>query len=122
MVSRATSYCRIGAFEAENTQIQFVDECIDDAHRVVFADIVIQAFRQQHALMSVCAFDESLHGPPRWERAPHFIFGSAFEEAFSHSLGPKAISERDKKRPIKKWLQLQRVEASPKGLDLGVQE
>jgi hypothetical protein len=42
-------------------QIQFLDEGIDDSHRVVFADIVVKALWQQSDLMTVLAFDESLH-------------------------------------------------------------
>jgi hypothetical protein len=42
-------------------EIQFLDERIDHTHRVVFADIVVKALWQQSDLLSVLAFDESLH-------------------------------------------------------------
>ena len=39
----------------------FLDKGIDDSHRVVFADIVVKALWQQSDLLSIPAFDESLH-------------------------------------------------------------
>ena len=64
VVSRATGGRWIGAFEPKRLEVQLVDECIDDAHRVVFANVVVKAFWQQRDLVSVRAFDESLHGLP----------------------------------------------------------
>ncbi|MNY40319.1 hypothetical protein D3C86_1750550 [compost metagenome] len=52
----------VHALETECLKVQFFDKNIDDSHRVVFADIVIKTFRQQRDLLSVFAFDESLHG------------------------------------------------------------
>ena len=37
---------------------------IDRANRIVFADVVVQAFGQQCDLVSVCTFNESLHPAP----------------------------------------------------------
>jgi hypothetical protein len=42
-------------------QIQFVDEDINHANRVVVTDIVVKTLGQQRNLGSVFAFDESLH-------------------------------------------------------------
>ncbi|MCY1233799.1 hypothetical protein D9M72_463560 [compost metagenome] len=62
VVRRPTGSSGVRAFEAECLKIKFLDEGLDDSHRVVFADIVIKTFRQQRDLLSVFAFDESLHG------------------------------------------------------------
>ena len=61
MVGRPAGCCRIDAFEAQCLEVQLLDERIDDPHRVVFADIVVKALSQQSDLMTVLAFDESLH-------------------------------------------------------------
>ena len=53
--------CRIDAFKTQCMQIQFLDEGIDNSHRVVFAYIVVKALWQQSDLLSILAFDESLH-------------------------------------------------------------
>jgi len=42
-------------------QPQFIDEDIDDSHRIVLSDVVVQTLRQQRDLGSLFAFDESLH-------------------------------------------------------------
>ena len=68
MVRGSARSGRIDALETQNLQVQLVDKDIDDPHRVVFADIVIKAFGQQRDLLSVLAFDESLHAPPRSKR------------------------------------------------------
>ena len=47
---------------AERLKIQFINEDVDDAHGVVFADIVVETLGQQNNLLSIFAFDESLHG------------------------------------------------------------
>lgn len=62
VIRRSTSGGWIHALEAERLKIQFLDERVNDAHRVVFADIVIQTLGQQNNLVSIFAFDESLHG------------------------------------------------------------
>jgi hypothetical protein len=60
MVRRATRHCRIGTLEAQVSQLEFFDERIDYAHRIVVTDVVIKAFGQQRDLATVFAFDESL--------------------------------------------------------------
>ena len=42
-------------------QSQLIDEDIDDSHRVVLRDVVVQALRKQRDLASLVALDESLH-------------------------------------------------------------
>lgn len=56
---------RIGAFEPQRKKVEFFDEGIDDAHRIVFTDEVVEALGQQGDLLAGLAFDKSLHGPPR---------------------------------------------------------
>ena len=66
VVRRATGGCRFNAVEPQCMEIEFFDERINDSYRVVFADIVVKALWQQSDLLSVLAFNESLHGqPPR---------------------------------------------------------
>jgi hypothetical protein len=45
-------------------QIQFINDGIDDADRVIFPDVVVQTFRQQYQLASVLALDKTLHPRP----------------------------------------------------------
>ena len=53
------------AGKAQHRQIQFVNEGIDDADRVIFPDVVVQAVRQQDELAPVLALNKTLHpGPP----------------------------------------------------------
>ena len=47
--------------EAELFEIQFIDEDVDDANRVVLAEVVVETLGQQGDLGSVLALDESLH-------------------------------------------------------------
>ena len=61
VVRGSTGGCRIDAFKTQCMKIQFFDEGIDNSHRVVFADIVVKALWQQSDLLSILAFDESLH-------------------------------------------------------------
>ena len=61
MAGRSTSGCGVNTFEAQTSEIEFVDERFNDSHRVVFANVVVQALGQQCDLGSILAFDESLH-------------------------------------------------------------
>lgn len=74
VVGRTTCTGRISAFETEWQEVQLVNERIDDAHRVVLADIVVEAFRQQAHLLARLAFDESLHGAPSLEMRCPILF------------------------------------------------
>jgi hypothetical protein len=49
------------ALEAKVRQIEFVDEDIDHANRVVLGNIVVKTLGQQRNLLAVLAFDKSLH-------------------------------------------------------------
>lgn len=56
----ARGTCR-GAFKTELDQVQFFDEYINDANRVVVADIVIKTLRKQRGLRSTFRRNEALH-------------------------------------------------------------
>jgi hypothetical protein len=62
VIRRAAGRRRLYTFEAQCLKIKFLDEDVDDSHRVVLTDIVIKAFGQQRHLLSVFALDASLHG------------------------------------------------------------
>ncbi len=74
VIRRPTGGSWVHAFEAEFLKIEFLDEGVDHSHRVVFAYIVIKTSRQQRDLLSVFAFDESLHGAPRLKQVHRFYF------------------------------------------------
>ena len=59
MISRASR--RRCILEAEARQIQFVDEDIDHAYRVVPGHVIINAIVQKQLLPSVTALDETSH-------------------------------------------------------------
>jgi hypothetical protein len=61
MVPWTPSGFGLHAIEAEFLQIELIDEDVDDADRVVFTDVVIQAFGEQRALRPILTFDKSLH-------------------------------------------------------------
>ena len=83
--------CRRGlcAFEAQRLKVELVDERIDDTHRVVFSDVVIEALGQQGDLASVLSLDESLHVAARSVALPSICQAALRDQAFSHSLGRK---------------------------------
>jgi hypothetical protein len=61
VVGRSARRGRFGTLEAQVSQLEFFDERIDDADRVVLTDVVIKALGQQLDLATVFAFDEPLH-------------------------------------------------------------
>ena len=87
VVRGAARRSRVDATEAQRLKIEFIDEDIDNAYRVVLANVVVQTLGQQCKLASVLAFDESLHRPPRLNGLAYFNWHQASSEAFSHSLG-----------------------------------
>ena len=65
MIGRATRHLRHNPIKAQRRQIQFINEGIDDADRVIFPDVVVQAIRQQDKLAPVLTLNKTLHsGPP----------------------------------------------------------
>ena len=65
VVGRPASGCGVNSFEAEPSEIEFVDEDLNDPHRVGFTHIVVKALRKLRDLRSILAFDESLHAVAR---------------------------------------------------------
>src|SRR5262249_10851856 len=72
--SWATRQLRHNPIKAQRRQIQFINEGIDDADRVILPDVVVQAIRQQDQLAPVLTLNKPLHPappePPR--RVPGF--------------------------------------------------
>jgi hypothetical protein len=65
MVRGTARRFRYNARKAQHRQIQFINEGIDDADRVLFLDVVVQALRQQDQLAPLLALNKTLHpGPP----------------------------------------------------------
>src|SRR5690606_93375 len=52
----------------------FVDEDIDHPDRIVLSHIVIQTFRKQRGLPTICTLNEAAHNPPPADlrRLPYF--------------------------------------------------
>ena len=73
---------RHNALEAEHLQVEFIDESLDDADRIIVRDIVFQAIGKQRCLAAILAFDKTLHSGPRKSLAKVYLI-----QAFSHSLG-----------------------------------
>jgi hypothetical protein len=59
MVTRPSRRRSCSTIKRQCSQIAFVNNYIDDPNRIVFADVVIETFRQQRDLASVLAFNES---------------------------------------------------------------
>jgi len=65
-------------------QIEFIHECTNNAHRIVFADAVIKALRQQRDLTPILSFNEPFH----LHHAPQPAMRILLQiRTFSHSLG-----------------------------------
>jgi len=47
--------------KAQASQVELVDEDVDHPRRIVFADIVLQAARQQRRLTAILTLDEAAH-------------------------------------------------------------
>src|SRR3546814_660014 len=89
MIGGATRRSRIDATEAQRLKINLIDKDIDNAYRVVLANVIVQTLGQQCKLASFLAFDKSLHRPPRLNGLAYFNWHQPSSEAFSHSLGRK---------------------------------
>ena len=51
--------------QTQRFQIEFVDENIDDADRIVLRHVAVQAVGKQCRLPAILALDETLHPNPR---------------------------------------------------------
>src|ERR1700686_30953 len=61
MVCGTPGHFRLHTLEAKLAQFQLIDEYVNDPHRVIFGDIVVQMLGEQGALRTILAFDKSLH-------------------------------------------------------------
>jgi len=69
MVRGTAGRFRYNTRKTQYRQIQFIDEGIDNANRVIFPDVVVQAIRQQDELAPVLTLNKTLHPvPPNPER------------------------------------------------------
>lgn len=67
VIGRTTGRFRIDTAKAYLAQVQLVDKSLDDTHRIIRSDVIIDTIGQQSNLSPVRAFDESLHGVgPAW--------------------------------------------------------
>src|SRR3546814_9028353 len=82
MIGGATRRSRIDATEAQRLKINLIDKDIDNAYRVVLANVIVQTLGQQCKLASVLAFDKSLHRPPRLNGLAYFNWHQPSSEAF----------------------------------------
>src|SRR5262252_7734618 len=69
MVRGTAGRFRYNTRKAQYRQIQFINEGINNADRVIFPHVVVQAIRQQDELAPVLTLNKTLHpGPPNPER------------------------------------------------------
>ena len=64
MIGRPPGSLRLHAIEAELGQIKPIHENVDHADRIVLADPLLQAFREQCALTAIHALNKTLHQIP----------------------------------------------------------
>jgi hypothetical protein len=91
VIRRPASRQRIGAFETHLTQVQLFDEGFNNPHRIIFPDVILNTFGQQHDLVSIRAFNESLHGITLCRALPHFTL----RQVFLHRLGRRLPDTAD---------------------------
>ena len=65
MIGRPTGQLRHNTRKAQRFLVEFVNEDIDEADRIVFRHIVFQAVGQQRRLPPILALDKALHQEPR---------------------------------------------------------
>ena len=82
MIGRPPCHLRHNAGKAQGREVQFVDESLDDANRIVLRHIVVQAIRKQCRLPPVLTLNETLHPDPRRSGITYQI------NAFPHRLDP----------------------------------
>ncbi len=68
MIGGTACRLRINAAETQLTKTKRLDKSLDHANRIVLADPVFQAFREQRALTAVRSFNKTLHPIPRANR------------------------------------------------------
>src|ERR1700680_3521830 len=63
MVARPSRRRRRHSYKSQGGKVQFLDEDLDHPNRVLLADIIFQAVRQQRPLHPIVAVDEPMHSP-----------------------------------------------------------
>ena len=72
MIGRPACRRRRHPRKSQGGKVQFVDEDLDHPNRVLLADIILQAVRQQRLLHPIFAIDEPMHRQPPKPQAPGF--------------------------------------------------
>lgn len=99
MVGRSASGCWINPVESQFAQIQLVNIDIDDTYRIGFSNIIVEQLREQCALGSVFALNESLHlTPPVHAYSMDMMVPKKF--TFLHSLGQVRASNELRKAGV----------------------
>lgn len=62
MVSRSAGTGWSDTFKTQLAQVEFVDEDIDDTHRVGIGHVIVEAFGEQCTLAPMFTLDEAFHG------------------------------------------------------------
>ena len=65
MIGGPPGRLRHNAGKTQDAEVEFVDENIDDADRIVRRHVVVQALGKQCRLPAILALDETLHPDPR---------------------------------------------------------
>src|SRR5499427_9291252 len=86
MVGWPSGCFRLNTTEAKLRQIEFVDKDVDRPNRIVLANPILQAFREQRTLPSIRAFNEPLHLSLRKSRRNHNLRITP-ASTFLHSQG-----------------------------------
>jgi len=60
MVGRSTGIAGDGTLKPERCQVQTVNECIDEADRIIFTDVFVQRFGEQDQLVAIDTCDMTL--------------------------------------------------------------
>ena len=98
MVAGPARRGRSHASKTKGCEIEFVHEPIDDARRIVFGHVVVQAIRQQRNLMAIRTQNEPRHTSRR--RHAETIRTAAF----SHSLGGKQSCRFERHTAVKQTI------------------
>ncbi|MND42846.1 hypothetical protein D3C80_336300 [compost metagenome] len=64
VVSRSAGFSGDSAFKTQGDQVKFINEDIDNTHRIGVADVIVQALGEQGTLTSVFTLNEAFHGQP----------------------------------------------------------
>jgi hypothetical protein len=89
VVSRSSRRSSNRTVKPQFDQIKFINKQINDAHRIISIDIVVQTCRHQCDLVPTLAFNESLHREPPRLCLMHRPQKTIRVHPFSHDLDPQ---------------------------------